>query len=287
MSGRSSRPVWLGEDKRGWDHVRLHVQLLKDDRVGAYELAVYMGIAAHAELQTGEATPSLDTLATYAKCNERTVRRARDLLREWGYIEVKDRKGKASIYRLLPPPTLDSQSGVQEDTPDTQSGHPGHTVRTSADSHAGGPPSSESDELDRASEREPDESKTLAPSARQPDLLFEAVANVCGIDWRELTKQARGSMNAAVAQLRNVGATPESVRERAGNWPNLFDRATLTPPALAKHWPQLAQARAPSKPKDRYEEMAHDLNELSRRGEEDFGGQTTATLDQTRRSLPA
>ena len=84
MSNRSSRPFWLGEDARGWDHVRLHIQVYRDPRMGAYEQSVYGGIACHAELQTGEAKPSVETLATYANCDERTVRRVLVRLEEWG-----------------------------------------------------------------------------------------------------------------------------------------------------------------------------------------------------------
>lgn len=75
---------------------------------------------------------------------------------------------------------------------------------------------------------------------RPPDPLFEAVCEATGIDWHELTSIARGSANKAVAELRGVGATPDEVRARAGRWP--YD-TRLTPPALAKHWPQLAAGR--------------------------------------------
>jgi hypothetical protein len=117
----SSRPFWLGEDRRQWDHVRVHVQVFMDPRMGAYEQAVYGGIACHAELQTGEARPSVETLAGYAKCDERTVRRVLRRLQDWGYIEIEYRRGRASIYRLLPPPTADCESGVVLSTADTES----------------------------------------------------------------------------------------------------------------------------------------------------------------------
>lgn len=125
--------------------------------------------------------------------------------------------------------------------------------------------------------------KPLAPAARKSDPLFESVAEACGIDWSNgLTKQARGTLNAAVAGLRDAGATPDAVRERARNWPTLFDRATLTPPALAKHWPQLARAQPP-KHRDRYREQAERL--LG--GDDDERRQDTASpIDQARRGLP-
>lgn len=124
--------------------------------------------------------------------------------------------------------------------------------------------------------------KTLAPkSAREPDHLFEAVAESCGMDWRNgITKQARGSLNAAVKDLRDIGADPEAVRERAANWPGLFPDATLTPPALAKHWPQLARARTRG-PRDRFAEMAQSLAQR----EEERNGQPADATDPARRGL--
>lgn len=78
----------------------------------------------------------------------------------------------------------------------------------------------------------------LAP--RKRDALFEAVAEVCGINRDELTPSGRGSLNKAVAMLRGVGATAADVTVRAGNWPY---EVPITPPGLAKHWPALGAAK--------------------------------------------
>ncbi len=83
-----------------------------------------------------------------------------------------------------------------------------------------------------------------APLTRR-DELFETVADVCGIDWHGLTAAARGPLNRAVADLRSAGADPDEIHRRAANWPNLFaPDTTMTPSALAKHWPQLAVSRS-------------------------------------------
>lgn len=88
------------------------------------------------------------------------------------------------------------------------------------------------------------------------DEIFEAVARACGINWRNgITKTARGNLNEACKQLRDVNATPTQVRQRAANWPSVFPDATLTPTALAKWWPQLEHAKPPPKPKDRFADM--------------------------------
>lgn len=136
---RSSRPVWLGEDQRGWDHIRVHRQIILDSRMEAFHQAVYNGLALHAETRSGDCYPAETTLAIYAGCSERTVR---DVLREmagWKYIEIIRRPGKASIYRLLPPPELPKENiptprqevpGSKSDTPAGGSGVPRQEVPT-------------------------------------------------------------------------------------------------------------------------------------------------------------
>lgn len=103
---RSSRPIWLGEDHRGWDHIRVHRDVILDPRITHYHLAAYAGLAMHAELRTGDARPAEATLAEYAQCSERKVRDCLRELSDWRYIEIELRPGKASFYRLLPPPNL-------------------------------------------------------------------------------------------------------------------------------------------------------------------------------------
>ena len=87
----------------------------------------------------------------------------------------------------------------------------------------------------------PNRSKPFAsPSAKRPtDPLWEAVLSVCGIDCTELTASSRGAINRAVADLKRIRADPAEVPARAKRWAQVFPGATLTPSALAKHWPQL------------------------------------------------
>ena len=113
MTERSSRPIWLGADERKWDHVRIHVQLLADKRLGAYEIATYMGLVSHAELQTGKCYPAAETLAKYINASEKTVRRSVAVLVEAGYVKVRKYKGRANIYYVSSPPTLDSQTTLE------------------------------------------------------------------------------------------------------------------------------------------------------------------------------
>jgi hypothetical protein len=78
-------------------------------------------------------------------------------------------------------------------------------------------------------------------TAARKDELFEAVAAVCGITIAELTKTSRGPLNGTVAQLRSVGATPNQVKVRANRYRQRYPDTSLTPSALAKHWPSLAE----------------------------------------------
>ncbi len=98
-----------------------------------------------------------------------------------------------------------------------------------------------------AGNREPGAGNRLAAPtalAKPRDELFEVVAEQCGLDWHELTAAARGPLNRAVGDLRKSGATPDEVRRRVENWPSLFDAdTTLTPSALAKHWPALGTVK--------------------------------------------
>lgn len=128
--------------------------------------------------------------------------------------------------------------------------------------------------------------ENLAPAERK-DHLFETVAAVCDIDYRELTPQSRGPLNTATKQLRDLDVTPDEVRYRASNWPNLFPDATLTPTALAKHWPQLARERAPAQRRDRYVEMGQSLQQRMDEVKGGNGGQSRSALDQAGRGLSA
>ena len=103
-----------------------------------------------------------------------------------------------------------------------------------------------SNHIDKNKNLEP---KTFAAAApprkpREPDLVWEAVLEVCGIEQASLTKSGRGAANTAVADIKAAGGTPADVRSRAvefrRNWPGI----TLTPSALAKHWAGLRSATA-------------------------------------------
>jgi hypothetical protein len=86
--------------------------------------------------------------------------------------------------------------------------------------------------------------KNLAAAPREAptkDDLFETVAQVCGISLDGITRTARGQLNKAVKELREVQATPEQIHHKAKAYRTQYPNATLTPTALTKHWSSFAQ----------------------------------------------
>ena len=81
--------------------------------------------------------------------------------------------------------------------------------------------------------------------ARERDLSFEKLAEVCGIDITALTPTARGALNKALADIRSAttdlddGELALVIEAKANTYRKVMDGALLTPTALAKHWPNL------------------------------------------------
>lgn len=84
-----------------------------------------------------------------------------------------------------------------------------------------------------------------ATTARKRDELFDALIEELNVDPAELTTAARGSLNNALKQLREVGATPLQIHSRCRRFRRRYADARLTPAALAKHWPDLATEGPP------------------------------------------
>jgi hypothetical protein len=86
------------------------------------------------------------------------------------------------------------------------------------------------------------------PRERQPDILFDTVAKTCAIDTANLTASARGALNRAVKELRDVNATPAQITAVAKSYRNQYPNATLTPMALVKHWSAFVRPDTPGRP---------------------------------------
>jgi hypothetical protein len=76
-------------------------------------------------------------------------------------------------------------------------------------------------------------------SQRPRDALFEAIGAAWGIDLTQLTPSARGSMNAALKQIKAAmpAVTEADIRSRAAAYVRKYPTSgSCTPSALAKHW---------------------------------------------------
>jgi hypothetical protein len=96
--------------------------------------------------------------------------------------------------------------------------------------------------------------KDEPPRKRQPDPLFDAVCETCGIDHTLLTETERGKVNAAVGQIRKAGATPVDVPIHGEHY-RLHFTTPLTPMALAGNWSKTA--RPPDPPPESTVRAAH------------------------------
>lgn len=82
-----------------------------DDRLGGYDLLVYMALIRHAD-NTGVCWPSLERLAKIARCSQPTVSKSLNRLEQLGYIRRVKSDGRAnryhvSVWKPTPKPAFD------------------------------------------------------------------------------------------------------------------------------------------------------------------------------------
>jgi biotin operon repressor len=191
----------------------------------AVRLYALLARRANADAQ---AFPSRGYLAERMSCSRKSVDRALEELLSIGAVTKQEQ-------------FINSRQTVNLYTLRAMAGTPVTRGRDTGDAGEGdtGVPQNES-------HKNESHKKTLRtatqPRKREPDLIFEAIANACGIDITQLTGTSRGQLNKAAKELKEIGATPEDVTAKAQAFRRQYEQATLTPTALAKHWPQLASA---------------------------------------------
>lgn len=74
---------------------------------------------------------------------------------------------------------------------------------------------------------------------RRRDLIFEELANNCGIDWNKAPKNELGRLQKATKQLKEVDATPEEVRAVAEWYKKNWKDIEITPTALVSNWTKI------------------------------------------------
>ena len=84
-------------------------------------------------------------------------------------------------------------------------------------------------------------------SARR-DYSFEALCEVTGAEMSELTKNERGRINAALAELRAINPDDYllsyQIHERARLWHDVYPEIALTPQALTGVWSSIEEKAA-------------------------------------------
>ena len=190
---------------------------------------VLLALADHAN-SDGECWPSMKRIAERSDISPRHVSRAINELIDLGLVEKANRRRHGGQYR-----GWDYRLNVQR-TP--ASGGPPRPVT----SGHGRPSPADTGVRSEPSENRKEEPLAAAPpkSAAKKDELFEAVAEACSIDWRNLTPSGRGPLNKAVKELRDIGVTADDVGGRAAAYKKQYPDAALTPMALTKHWAALA-----------------------------------------------
>lgn len=73
--------------------------VVDDDRLGAYDLLVYMALIRHAD-NTGVCWPSLERIAKVARCSQPTVSKSINVLEQLGYIRRIKTDGRANRYHV-------------------------------------------------------------------------------------------------------------------------------------------------------------------------------------------
>lgn len=180
--------------------------------------------------------PGKDSIARHCEVHKKTVQKALQELHQQGLIRIEHRKDDDGIVNLTSRYWLQIGVGAQ----DSQGG--------SQDSQGVGAQDSPNPHLEPSmNPKNPcpaDAEASAEPSQKKPDRprdpIWDTLMEVCGIDTSAIPKSARGGYNRAVKELREVGATPDQIKSRAQRWHKVYSGATLTPPALVKHWASLA-----------------------------------------------
>jgi hypothetical protein len=74
------------------------------------------------------------------------------------------------------------------------------------------------------------------------DLIFEALCDAMGADWKNMTKHEAARYNVAAKQLREIGATTGEVMNKARRYEFQHPDWPLTPTALISHWSTLSNS---------------------------------------------
>ena len=202
----------------------------EQDCPNATSKLVLMALADHAN-SDGECWPSMKRVAKLTGISSRQVSTHIVTLESLGYVTKGNRRRHEGQLRGWEYRVNLHGEATSGSTLPVASGSPAHLP---AEVGFRSEPSENRKEEPLADK--PPESVT-----RKKDNLFETVAEVCGIGLTTLTRTARGQLNKAAKELREIDATDNQVRHKAKAYKAQYPNATLTPTALIKHWSSFAQ----------------------------------------------
>lgn len=201
---------------------------------------VLIMLAERHNRETGRCYPSIDLLSKDTCLSRSTVKRSLDDLEESGYIKRTRRRrtdGTLGVYEY----ELLFEPGFTVHTPgSTVTPSPGFTVNP----------------LNLEVDLEPNVSTdVLTPQRpkRKADPLWDVLVLELG---EPATKSERGRRNKALAELREVGATPEQIRTRLQTYRKRWPGVDVTATALAANWTALGgDGRGHPQPLSRLERL--------------------------------
>lgn len=220
---------------------------------------VLLGLANHSGPQGGHAFPSVATLARYAQCDERTVRRNLRLLEAEGYIRTVMGSGRRlpTEYALVPGVIRgDIVSSHEDATPEDPRGDIVSLVGGHLEPGGGTPMSPEPSR--EPSTSEPSRTDALVPRASNGrvrtvnDDLWDSLASY--LQCSPTNAGEAGKWTKGVALLLESGVTPAEVSELGDMYLRTYRGVDLNPMALAMHVAELRRniihGRPPGLPKD-------------------------------------
>lgn len=205
---------------------------------------VLLSVANHADKHGRNAWAAVGTYAEEAHLSVRQTQYALRSLVEIGEVRKTGMHGtradrRTAVYELA--------SMVD----DAQNPHP----VPSSDGVQAGPPRGAESGADGVQPVAPkpslepsvEPSNTLAPSRRERDPIFDALAEIEGLNLAEIDADTGRRIGVARAKLLRDRAaegdiTPGEIIRRASHWASHFGTATLTAGAIVKWWPRLGAA---------------------------------------------
>lgn len=201
---------------------------------------------------------SSDELARDRKEGRDAIRSALREIEEAGYLTRRRVQGQgglwSTVWELFDSPPEDRSTGDgfpgvgQPDVGQPDLGGPGPIRRTETKNRDERNLASSDDDADDdpqgslLPDTRPSSQPQVSTFRRRPrDDVWDAVMDACGVDAAAIPRAARGAYNRAVKDLRDVGATPEQIRDRAAVFRLTWPGASLTPTALARRWSEVSR----------------------------------------------